>query len=162
MPSIFSQAAGSVAIIKTQQPPLGFRINFGQGQAGRQDTFIVTNAGIEQEEGLQILHSLEEMIHIYLFSSRASEMQVAGIAFPKVCPGNESGIKDAFDYYENNRASHRQMPVSIAFGNAAMFSGFLSRSRIEVVRPEITLGQFFFSFIVFPLRNPIAAPRRNP
>lgn len=146
MASIFSHAAGMVSRVSPDRPAVPFTVDFGQG-VGR--SFIVTQAAVSQQGNYQFLHTLQDMIYVYVFGDRISELQVSGIAFAATCWGRQSGMADVLDFYRDNRISQRESPVKIRFGERT-FPGFLTGSQVEVSRPEVTLGQFFLRFHSFP------------
>ncbi len=153
MAAVFSSAAGMVARVNVSRPAVPFKINFGQGTAQK---FIVTQAAIEQQGNFQFLHTLQEMIYVYIFGDRIGELQVSGVAFAALCGAGEgSGMLEALDYYRTHRVAVRGEAIEIQFGSpAATFWGFLTGSRVEVMRPEVTMGQWAMRFHIVPPARP--------
>lgn len=148
MASIFTHAAGMVSRVSTGRPAVPFRVDFG---AGKNRAFIVTQAAISQQGNYQFLHTLNDMIYVYVFGDRISELQISGIAFAQTCWGGTNGMDEVLDFYRENRIARRESPCKIRFGAAdrAMW-GLLTSCQVEVTRPEITLGQWFLRFHVLP------------
>jgi hypothetical protein len=150
MAMIFTHAVGMVSRITSDRPVVPLRINFEQGE---NRNFIITQAGINQSGNFQFLHTLQDMLYIYVFGDRVSEIQVSGIAFAGICgaSGDRSGIAEILDFYRFNKISSRPTPVLLRFGDQQhVFQSFLTGCQVEVSRPEINLGQFFLRFHAAP------------
>lgn len=154
MPTIFSHAVGVVSRVRSDRPVVPLRINFEQGE---NRNFIVTQASINQSGNYQFLHTLQDMLYIYVFGDRISEIQVSGIAFAGSCSPSAvnrfgtSGVSEILTFYKQNKISTRPRPVLIRFGDQQhVFQSFLTGCQVEVARPEVALGQFFLRFHAAP------------
>lgn len=152
MASIFTHAAGKVSRVSTGRPAVPFRVDFG---GGKNRAFIVTQAAISMQGNYQFLHTLNDMIYVYVFGDRISELQISGLAFAETCWGRGvSGMEEVLDFYRDNRIAERETPCKIRFGAGAgpdrAMWGLLTGAQVEVSRPEITLGQWFLRFHVLP------------
>jgi len=143
--------------LTTGQELLPFRIrvqNFTgpDGSAFRTFRCIITEAGVKQAGNFQMLHSISDFIHVYVFGDRIGELVVSGICFGSFCgdaPGTPSGIEMAMSYSRNNRLGARGTPALIAVGgsaNAAIFVAFLVGGEMKVINPETPVGQFAWQF----------------
>lgn len=155
MAVIFSHAVGKVSRVASDRPVVPLRINFEQGG---NNSFIVTQASINQSGNYQFLHTLQDMLYIYVFGDRVSEIQVSGVTFAGMCGGSRSmtgssrsGTSEILDFYKRNKVSARAQPVLVRFGDQQhVFQSFLTGCQVEVARPEVMLGQFFLRFHAAP------------
>lgn len=155
MAVIFSHAVGMVSRVPSSRPTVPMRINFEQGG---NNNFIVTQASINQSGNYQFLHTLQDMLYIYVFGDRISEIQVSGITFAGMCGGSRSsagrarsGTAEILDFYKKNKVSARADPVLVRFGDQQhVFQSFLTGCQVDVSRPEVMLGQFVFRFHAAP------------
>lgn len=146
MALVFSAKPGSVCRIDSQRPAVPFHINFGWTTV----KCIVTQAAVEQQGNFQFLHTIDDMIYVYVFGDRIGELLISGVCFGDSCPNDGiSGMDDALAYYKDNRIANRATPVKIMFGQQ-LFQGFLTANRVEVARPELILGQYLMRFNTFP------------
>ena len=112
---------------------------------------IITGVSVEQQGGVQFLHTLRDFIYIYVFGERISAMQVSGLSFWDKCDApTYHGIEWVNAYYLNNRVSERATPVTLVLGLATAFFGFLIRFKFDYNDPEQQIAQFMLDFRVIP------------
>lgn len=143
MPVILSQSPGRVIRLQTGLGNFPFAIRFGFNT----QRAILTQASVEHQGNMQFLNSINDLIHIYVFGERPGEMQLSGLAFPQMCDGGD-GVADVLNYYYNNRAAIRGQPVVVQFGSIT-YQGFLDATRVDVIRPEALLAQWFLRLKTF-------------
>lgn len=143
MPAVFSTRPGQVVRIPQAFIAVPFALRFGLTTKRA----IVTQCSIEHQGAYQLMHSINDLVHIFVFGERIGEMTLSGLAFPQACdnfggrPG--SGVEDILQYYYKNRVAARGAPIAVQFGSLT-YQGFLGGVKMDLVRPEALIGQWFF------------------
>lgn len=152
MPLFFSHARGSVKRVEGPwqgAPNLRIRVQGMQDNITR-DHAIITQVGVTQNGNFQFVHTLNDQIFVYVFGDRISEVRISGIAFGHPCDGQDSnGLEDILQGYEEKKLSATGRPVTVLVGSKR-FQSFLTGVSLEVVDPELQLGQFTYRFHSFP------------
>jgi hypothetical protein len=115
---------------------------------------IISQMAIDRGENIQFMHSLRDLIHVYVFGARMGRILISGISFADQCPGASprSGIEYVLNYYEQYRAGRRGVPVTIQLGatQAGRFGGFLTGLNVNLQQTEQRMATFGLSFSSFP------------
>lgn len=114
---------------------------------------IVTSAGLAAQSNVQFIHTLRDLIYVYVFGERAATLTVSGVIFGGGCDGGPSGIESVFNYYNTYRISNSGRQVAIQFGTSSVgrFNAFLvGAPTMAITDPAMNMGQFSFTFQVFP------------
>jgi len=118
---------------------------------------IITGFQAQTRDGVQYLHTLRDLVYVYVFGPRITPVQIQGLAFAIQCEnlvslfgGAGHGLEYAFAYYLLNRVSSRGTPVSMVLGQSTPFIGFLDGASFSLVDPERLLGQWSFNFSAIP------------
>lgn len=139
---------GSVSTL-SGVPPLVSR------QDGSFSTYksLVTEVAIAQRGNYQFLHSLQDMIYVYIFGERIGELQIAGLSFVSTCNDAtgatvSTGIERILSYYNAARISATGYPVQILLGATVhgRFRGFLTDLNVNVDRPDVRIARFNLRF----------------
>jgi hypothetical protein len=132
---------------------LGLKNDDGQPAAGvsfETERSIVTRLTIGQQVNLQFLHSLGDLIHVYVFGDRMGSVGLSGLAFACACPdGSDLGAEQMLAWYKRNRASRRKDPLKIAIGRTVI-EGFVTGFTEDVVDPSLGLVQWGASLAALP------------
>ena len=111
---------------------------------------VILEAGIDQGGNYQILTSVSDLINIDIFGDEPATVTMSGLAFLQTCDGVPNGVDAFLDYYNTNKLSAQEKPVTIIFGTSQKFSGFLTQSNCRIADPEIGLGHFNMKFMALP------------
>lgn len=112
---------------------------------------IITEFTVREQGGVQFMHTLQDMIYIYVFGDRISQMNIRGLSFWDICSGETyHGLEYVQGFYLQNRVSQLATPVQVIFGGGTAFSGFLVGLSISLNNPENYIGQFDLDFKVIP------------
>lgn len=119
---------------------------------------ILTELSVGLDDNFQFTHTFDDVIFVYAFGSRISQMRISGLAFNGDCAdrsgGGVTGIERVMTFYRTNRIAARATPIQLQVGTTAAgrFRGYLTNFRADIVKPEARLAQFAFIFHVFPGR----------
>lgn len=94
--------------------------------------------------GYQFLHSLKDVIYVYVFGERMGEVQISGVAFQGLCglALDSTGLDDIYNFYNENRLSQSGIPISITLGIQTTISAFLIGFEIGTNDPQTGLSPF--------------------
>lgn len=147
---LFNSGRGLVAALDSP----GFPINiYFEGWGGYAATkSLVTGIKIQQQSGVQFLHTLRDFIYIYVYGERIGSMSISGVSFASSCGGSGGchGLESVNAYYLNNRVSQKAAPTTIVIGCGTPFFGFLTGVDIDFNDPEQLLAQYSLKFQVIP------------
>jgi hypothetical protein len=117
---------------------------------------IITEMSVNRAGNYQFLHSLQDLIYVYVFGERISDIRVSGISFASTCQsgtaaGGVTGIEHLLEYYEQSRISATGRPYQILIGTSGQgrASGFLTGMNVSIDRPEARMARFTLSFKAF-------------
>lgn len=152
MPAILSAAPGRVVKLQTRQQidtPFEVRMsNWGQYESQKA---IITSVSLAMQGNYQFLTTVADFIYVYVFGEKIAQMQVSGAAFMTACnTRGATGLEAAITYYNNNRIAARGRPILINFGLTKTFSGFLTAGTVSIANAEFQIGQFNWTFHIFP------------
>ncbi len=114
---------------------------------------LLTEVSLGLDGSFQCAHTLDNLIYIYIFGDRISQMRLGGMTLAAGCPaGGPGGIERILDLYDENRIAARRTPVQVQIGagSAGRFRALMTALRIEVARPEFGLGNFSIGLHVLP------------
>lgn len=117
---------------------------------------VITELAIQQQGNYQFLHSLQDLIYVYVFGERIGEIRIAGLSFAGTCAGGVAspgmtGIEHILQYYDQSRISATGQPYQIVIGATGQgrARGFLVDINVHVDRPEARLARFGLRFKAF-------------
>jgi hypothetical protein len=85
-----------------------------------------------QKTNQQFVTSLDGSVYIYVFGDQMGSVSIQGYAFDQLCQQDISGLQMVLDYYDENRASKRQLPIKIAIGEKVI-QGFLTGVKVLAI-----------------------------
>lgn len=129
-------------------------LQVGGWNEGRRFKAALSGYAMGGQTGFQALHTLRDVIYIYVFGERMGALQLSGFAFVGLCDADEdtTGVDDVYDYYNNNRLSNTGMPVQITIGFTTSIQAFLVGFNLQIVDPSMSLAQFTLSLVYPPKR----------
>jgi ABC-type oligopeptide transport system substrate-binding subunit len=79
-------------------------------------------------------------------------MTLSGIAPAAACSdnGNELGIEKVDKYYEENKLTERERPLTVTLGASTSFTAYLSGIQMDVADPQNRIYQFDMSLELPP------------
>lgn len=165
MPSIFQTRPGvAVAFPSVEDVPIPIAFDGWSGSTFPQYKSIITQMAIERNGNYQFLHTLKDLIYVYVFGERIGTITISGISFAGSCQpatsgrgsrartDTKTGIEHILEYYEQNSIARRSTPITIQIGanTSGHFTGFLTNLRVNILQPEARMAQFAFQFQSFP------------
>ena len=158
MSTIFQTQPGiAVAFPTTGDLPIPLAFDGFGGSSFFAYKSLITQLSVERAGNFQFIHTLKDLIHLYVFGNRISQIRVAGVCFVDRCPGNggQTGVELISQYWDNNSVSRRSTPITMQLGTspAGTFIGFLTNMRIDILQPESRLAQFAFIFHTLPQKK---------
>jgi hypothetical protein len=110
---------------------------------------IIIAPAIGQRVNVQFQTSLKKSVYVYVFGDQMGNVVIHGIAFAGLCKGNDSGLKDVFNYYKEFRASVHDKPVTVTFGEETI-SGFLMAMDMRSKDPDYMTVDFALTISSLP------------
>ena len=114
---------------------------------------IISEMHVGLDGNYQLTHTCEDVVYVYAFGDRISQMQIGGVAFTSACAGsNMTGIEQVLAWYKKNRIAVRSKPIQVQIGSSAsgLFRGYLTNLVGDIIKAESRLSQFALLFKVFP------------
>ena len=152
---IFSSLPGQVTVILGTGIPMNLFLEGWGGYASFKS--VITGIQVQTKSGVQYLHTLRDLIYVYVFMERIAPVTISGVSFASSCEWLEDalgapdhGVEYAYAYYLNNRVSSIGTPVTIVLGASTPFFGFLDGAQVSMTDTERVLGQFSFNFSTIP------------
>lgn len=102
---------------------------------------VVTGFRLGGQGGYQFLHTLREVIYVYVFGERIGQLGITGVAFMGSCSGGGTGLDNFFKYYNERRLSRTGGPVRISLGTVPI-QGLITSFDFQLVDAQYGLGQF--------------------
>jgi len=153
------QTQPGVAVAFRTEGDIPVPVSF-DGWSGRQffvQKSIITQMAIEREGNFKFVHTLKDLIHLYVFGEKIGRIRVAGLSFSDICPGNgtKTGIERVAEYYDRNSIARRPTPINIQIGTtpSGNFVSFLTRLSVNIIQPESRIAQFGLEFSAMPQRR---------
>lgn len=151
MPLLFATVPGQVVQLadpalscNTQFLDLNPSIDFNTQKS------IVTRVTVSQQVNVQFLHTLGNLIYIYVFGDRMGQVSLSGLSFACVCPDDGVlGAEQMMLWYKTNRASKNPTPVRVTIGKTVI-EGFVTSFTEDVVDPSIRLVQWGVNLASLP------------
>ena len=158
---VFASRPGVACVLRPgvgETADVGLPIAFADWDGGAISAYkrIVTQIGVNRECGLQTMHTLAQLVYVYTFGDRISDLRISGISFPDICDNvsgaGETGIEKVLGYYEAHSAARQPVPMQISIGVTpfGVFKGFLHQLHVDIFQPEARLTQFTFNFKTLP------------
>jgi hypothetical protein len=157
---IFLSAPGRAVAIDLPGIPMSLTLEGWGGYSFFKS--IITGFEVQTKSGVQYLHTLRDMIYVYVFGERVTPIGISGLSFAAACEWIQDseglpnhGLEYSYAYYLANRVSSRASPVSMVLGLSTPFFGFLDGARFSLADTERLLGQFSFNFTGIPEPSPL-------
>lgn len=183
MATVFETKPGFVAAVPDPfDKPIPLAIDGWTGYQGMRS--IITQLGVQRQGNFQVVHSLEDLIYVYVFGDRVGQMRLAGLCFSEACalapdrrapagggsqPSNNGaiGIESLLGYYDEYSIAKRDEPVNVQLGTTdkGRFKTAVVGMNIELLRPEGRISQFAMQLLVYPRavrRPPSGSPGQQP
>jgi hypothetical protein len=125
---VFNSKPGLVAVF-TDDTVLPGRIQLSSPSLSS-PSVLISGVNYKQEVNRQFQQSLDRDIYLYVFGDLMGGVTVKGVAFPDECVSGDDGVRIILGYYADNRASNRDTPVVVQFGDEAI-SGFLTQMSLN-------------------------------
>lgn len=152
MPVVIASSPGQVvALPMANDAPIPMAMT-GWAGAGAFKA-IITEVAVSPEVNIRATQSMGDLIYVYAFGRKMSQMRVGGFAFSGGCSQDgTSGIEYVQDYFDRYSAASQPAPVTVVLGTsgASVHSGFLIRLDTQIVNSELRLSQFAFTFLTLP------------
>jgi len=153
---LFSNVPGRVVKIKDDAKPCQIKIM----DMGEEDNIIfekhesiVTRIGLTEEVNKQFVHTVGNKTYLYVFGDRIGNLTLDGISFAPTCRCDEDNTKDLnpgferiLQWYNANKASNRNSPLTIVLGKDTVLNGFLVNFSLRVV--DVPLRMFEWSMVL--------------
>lgn len=155
MAVLFQGKPGEVIALNNASGDLGLPLTI-DGIAGSwfpQFTSILTDISVVLDSNYQTTHTCKDVIDIYVFGDRVSQMRIGGLAFAGRCDGGTaSGLELILEWYRTNRIAVRESPIQVQIGTTAAgrFRGNLVRLAVDIAKAEARISQFSLFLEVFP------------
>jgi len=112
---------------------------------------IVTRIGLTEEVNKQFVHTVGNKTYLYVFGDRIGNLTLDGISFAPTCRCNEdTNLKPGFErilqWYNANKASQRDSPLTVVLGKDTALRGFLVNFSLRVV--DVPLRMFEWSMLL--------------
>ena len=113
---------------------------------------IITRVMVAKASSYQFLHTLGGDIYIYVFGERIGQMMLSGMAFSYDCDNDDGdhGVEKMLDWYDTNRLSARETPVTILLGRRTTLTAFVGEFSADVVDPSSRIMQWNMNLILIP------------
>ena len=160
---IFGGAPGRVIAVQDPMTVLTTRTLGINGKPWKFESYkaILTRVAVARQANYQFMHTLGDGIYLYVFGDRVGQMVISGIAFGASCdapvnaknpqkPPAITGAEQILKFYEDNKVSKRESPVSITLGISTTLLGYLGQMQIEASDPETRMFQFSLPFTIIP------------
>lgn len=151
MPAIFTENRGVAAAHSVAGLP-GIVL---MDQWGPGPTFnaVITGFQLGGRGGYQFMHTLRDVIYVYVFGERIGQLGIQGVAFMDGCLGDREGLHNVFEFYNSQRLSTTGKPVMISLGGDVAIKGLLTGFDFQLVDAQFGLGQFTLQ-LAYPPKNP--------
>jgi hypothetical protein len=114
---------------------------------------IITRMTVSQKVNVQFLHTLGDLIYVYVFGDRMGSICLSGLAFNCGCTKEgtppDGGAEQMLLWYRQNRASRRPNPVRVTVGRTNI-EGFVVNFTEDVVDPSLNLVQWGVDLAALP------------
>ena len=134
MAEIFVSAPGEVAAFE-MQATVG-RVNIPaelkdpELLPNRPAPIIFASVDWTQRTKQQFENSLDGTVYIYVFGDQMGKVNIAGIAFDRLCDKDDNGLQQVLEYYKTNRASRRPSPIEVSIAEEVV-EGFLTAASVR-------------------------------
>src|SRR6516164_8002127 len=133
----FETSPGTVVALSSPGVPIALYLENWGGYS--EFNSIITSFGVQTAEGVQYLHTLRDLIYVYVFGPRMAPLHISGLSFALQCENLMSllgmaghGLEYAIAYYLFNRVSSTGVPVQIVLGGNTPFFGFLDGAEFHL------------------------------
>lgn len=155
MPSLYESGRGVATIVTEGRPPVLFAISIG-GFARKFGVLSQVQTG--DNVNLQLTHTTGNEIYAAIFGERATELRIAGVAFPRVCQNGQT-ISTAYEHtleevaknYRENNAGKTGKTTQVAIGKLG-YKALLVGMDITAGDPETGIAQWSYRMIGVPVQ----------
>lgn len=156
--TFFNSVPGQIAALADNDGVVGLPVVVDGIQGSWFPSFksILTGVQVGLDTNAQFLHTLSNIIYVYSFGDRISQLQITGLSAIADCNfGALSGLEQVIGYYQQNRIAVRSTPIQVALGvsPAGRFTGFLTSMHADLINPEFSVAPFQMQFTIFPGGN---------
>jgi hypothetical protein len=162
--TFFSRQIGQVAAFVDPTIPARTLIRLEGWDGYQVQKSVITQATVSGQTNLQFLHTMGGNIFIYVFGDRVGTFSLSGLAFDSTCDmaAGVIGVEHVMQYYNQQRAANRAMPLKITMGVATTFTTYLVGMSCQIADPKSRIWEFSYklALIPFPKARKALADRR--
>lgn len=150
--TFFSRQVGQVAAFLDPTIPARTLIRL-EGWDGYQiQKSVITQATVSGQTNLQFLHTMGGNIFIYVFGDRVGTFSLSGLAFDSTCDmaAGVIGVEHVMQYYNQQRAANRALPLKITLGVATTFTTYLVGMSCQIADPKSRIWEFSYKLALIP------------
>lgn len=149
--NIFSDRSGHVVLLPDAGLPFSMSLQYWTGASAMQS--IMTSVSIASQGNFQFMHTLRNLIYVYVFGEKIGEIELGGLSFAGQCnQAGDTGIERLWKYYNRYRIAQRGAPITLAIGATLSFQGWLTGVKIGLADTQSGVAQFALRFNFFPGR----------
>ena len=145
--AIFGTAPGTVSNVLSI-PGATTPATIGIAGLTGSNTLAITSVGFSSDANVQFMHTLGQLVYVYVFGERMGVVEVNGVTFYRPCGGNNAGIQNVINFYKSNSVSVKAGLTSVSMGSVGV-RGFLRSVRSTFSDAE--KGVLGFSLILSTL-----------
>jgi len=165
--TFFSRQVGQVAAFIDPTIPARTLIRLEGWNGYQVQKSVITQAMVSGQTNLQFLHTMGGNIFIYVFGDRVGTFSLSGLAFDSTCDmaAGVIGVEHVMQYYNQQRAASRAMPLKITLGVATTFTTYLVGMSCQIADPKSRIWEFSYKLALIPFpkaRKALADRRPSP
>ncbi len=160
MADLFLTEPGAVVAVDSPGIPVNFFLDNWGGYPGFKS--IVTGIRVQTSSGVQYLHTLSDLVFVYVFGERMGSVTLSGVSFASQCErfgdqffSSNHGLEYAMAYYLFNCVSSLGQPVTMVLGLSTPLVGFLDGATFELSDPAQVVGSWSLNFTAIPQPSPL-------
>jgi len=134
----------------TRAYPASVRLKLDNNQyLDEADFAVITGISFSAAANYQMEPSLDDVIYLFAFGDKPTEITITGIAFPELCDGGKVGIAQFFQFYRNNKITLKQSTIPQVQVNMAgeVLTGFLVGMELTIDDPATRIAKFRMSLV---------------
>jgi hypothetical protein len=150
--TFFSRQVGQIAAFTDPTIPARTLIRLEDWDGYLVQKSVITSAMLSAQTNLQFLHTMGGNIYVYVFGDRVGTFSLNGLAFDSTCDNSAGliGVEHVMQYYNQNRASNRAMPLKITLGVASTFVTYLVGMTCQIADPKSRIWEFSYKLALIP------------
>lgn len=149
-----SRPGEAVAVVSDSEIPLSIDVDGLGGFLAL--SAIITDFDVDLGVNCQVRPSLSNVSHLFVFGDEPGTLRLSGILFSSRCDGpKQSGFEALLSYFDENKASARELPVQVQIGVSpeGLFRCALTRFS-GGMQSQSRFGRFALTLKTFPRANP--------